>query len=127
MRTQLINFLTRVNDHKRYPGCSNAGDFGLIKMILPYQHRDPFGILCFSPFPRHTEARPSRRAAADDQRQETSSSPSKDGDKERLCGDGLTPTAASFTPEEAGREGRSRRNICGRNKKIPLRFKGVSI
>lgn len=40
--------------------------------LLPYQRQDPFGILYFSPFPRHKEAKPGTQEAASGQIEETS-------------------------------------------------------
>ncbi len=40
--------------------------------LLPCRRQDPFGILYFSPFPRHKEVKPGRQEAAGGLREETS-------------------------------------------------------
>lgn len=76
-----------------------------VRSLLPCQRQDPFGILYFSPFPRHKEVEPSRRGAEGGQREETSW-------KRKLCAVSesteatvcLHPTPASFSPQRGGQD-----------------------
>lgn len=73
--------------------------------LLPCQRQDPFGILYFSPFPRHREAKPSRREAGGGRQEETSCkrklrAPSASS-VATAC---LHPSPAAFSPEGGGQD-----------------------